>query len=81
EGRFRASDLAKFKLDVKKEVREGWGTETTFTFTRNEDFGAGRILCMEAKVERMVRNGGEFSTSEEEDDEEEEAESDQLNRP
>ncbi|KAH7693063.1 hypothetical protein AAVH_39907 [Aphelenchoides avenae] len=74
EGRFRASDLPKFKLDVRKK-REGWGTETTFTFTRNEDFGEGRILCMEAKVERLVRDGEEWSASEEEDDEKEEEES------
>ncbi|KAH7719204.1 hypothetical protein AAVH_13362 [Aphelenchoides avenae] len=76
EGHFRASDLPKFKLDVKKEVHEGRSTETTFTFTRNEDFGGGRKLCMEAKVERMIRVGAELSTSEEEGNEEEEEESD-----
>ncbi|KAH7699326.1 hypothetical protein AAVH_33568, partial [Aphelenchoides avenae] len=80
EGHFRAADLPKFKLNVKKEVREGWGTETTFTFTRNEEFGEGRILCIQAKVERMTRVGAELSTSEEEGDEEEEEEPGQGNR-
>ncbi|KAH7706921.1 hypothetical protein AAVH_25836 [Aphelenchoides avenae] len=71
EGHFRATDLPDFKMDVKKAVREVKGervTETTFSFTRDEDFGQGRILCMEAWVHRHVRDGAELTTSEEEDE-------------
>lgn len=63
-------------MDVEKAVRDGYRT-TTFTFTRNEDFGEGRILCMQASVADMFNNGGEYLTSEEEEQEEEEEEPDQ----
>lgn len=45
-------------------------------FTRNEDFGESRILRMEAKLERMVRDGAEFSTGEEGEHDDGKAESD-----
>ncbi|KAH7719188.1 hypothetical protein AAVH_13346 [Aphelenchoides avenae] len=55
EGHFDAEDLPKFKMNAKTEVREKWGPETEFVFTCNEDFGEGRILCMEVKVERIFQ--------------------------